>query len=186
MLTWEHQSEIATSIFDPIGPSPRNDGAMITLQITSSPDECLKRLRAVSEASRLINDPFRKDRTPLVMREVKGEILILRNRRYNNSLQPILRLRLQPDGKGTKLTGRFEIHVFNFWLLAGWYAYLFFVLFFKAPSPGVDPGVVYRFGLNTGLAMGAPALVWALGAYLARGEKEFLVDALKECLNIKP
>ncbi len=148
-----------------------------------SREECLECLGRISEAPRWINDPFRGDRPPLLKVEKKGEILLWRARCYNNSLQPVLHLRLNPEAGGTRLLGRFEISPVNFWILAAWYAVLFYVLFFMAPPVEADPGVMFRFGLNTGLAMGAPALVWAVGTFLARGEKAFVMDVVKEGLN---
>jgi len=147
------------------------------------PEECLTRLRRVSEAPRPFNNAFRKDRPPLARIERDGEILLWRNTGYNNSLHPILRLRLTAAAGGAHLSGRFEIHPLNFWLLALWYLVLFYILFFRAPAPDADPGTVFRFALNTGLGLGAPFFVWALGSWLARGEKGFVAEAVWECLR---
>lgn len=155
----------------------------MNLETPLKPAECLERLRRISEPVRLFNDPSRRDRAPLVMKEKGLEVLLFRNTWYNNSLRPILRLRLEPSGSGTLLSGRFEISPVNFWLLAVWYGVLFYILFFLSPAPGADPGEVFRFALNTGLGLGTPALVWALGTFLARGEKAYLMDALAEALK---
>lgn len=153
------------------------------LQSSRRPEECLERLREVSETRRWGNDPFRRDRPPLGMREKGREILLWRRRSYNNSLQPILHLRLEPFEGGTRLTGRFEISSLNFWFLAAWYIVLFYILFFRSPGPDADPGVVFRFALNTGLGIGTPFFVWALGTFLARGDRAFLAEAVRECLK---
>lgn len=157
----------------------------IQIESSRTPAECLDRLRAVSEAPRYVNNPFRKDRPPLMGIERDGLFLLWRNRSYNNSLQPVLRLKLEAMKGGTRLSGRFEIGAFNFWLLAAWYIVLFYFLFFRAPGPEADPGVVFRFALNTGIAMGAPALVWAVGTFLSRGEKAFVAEAVRESLRVQ-
>jgi hypothetical protein len=117
------------------------------------------------------------------MFERGDEVFLARYRWYNNSLQPILRLRTPAQGRGTRLEGDFMIAPANFWLLAVWYAVLLYILFFRAPAPDADPGVVFRFALNTGLGIGTPFFVWALGTFLARGERKYLAGAVRECLK---
>ncbi len=148
-----------------------------------APEEYRRRLREISAIPRVFKDPFRKDRPPLVRLEKGQTILLWKNTGYNNSLHPILYLSLEPAADGTRFTGRFEIHPLNFWLLALWYLVLFYILFFQAPAPDADPGSVFRFALNTGLGLGAPFFVWALGTFLARGEEGFVAEAVWECFR---
>jgi hypothetical protein len=154
---------------------------------TLTPDECRDRVQRASEKERGFKNPFRKVRAPLVMKGTAGGFYIRKNNRVCNPLQPLLKCRLESMDRETRILLRFEVHPVNFWLLAFWYAYLFFLLFFTAPDPQQTGfNQTWKFIVTTAFFIALPTFLWALGAWWARGEKEFLLDALSEALNAGP
>jgi hypothetical protein len=127
---------------------------------------------------------------PLIGR-IRGSRLRARKRTfwYRNSFQTYLSAELVADGSETRIRCRFGMHPFVIafsvvWLCAATSLCGVALLHFgnsRQASPDAWPGIAVCLLL--------PAFGWGIvcfGRYLARGEKQFLTDFIRQTLNAMP
>jgi len=107
---------------------------------------------------------------------------------FHNSLQTYLTGRLKADGAATRLLCRFGMHPFVIGFMAIWFGML--VCFTIAAIVALARGAIAQ---SNGMIVVGHVMMWifgiglvAFGRFLARNERQFLLDFLQQTIDARP
>jgi len=138
---------------------------------------------------------FAKAASPVVVKYLKSEIRLRRLHYWiHNSWFPLFYARYEAEPAGTRIEGFFDIHPFTKWFMRIWLGGLaFFAALFafhglkELNSGSLSDPDGFKQAIFTFLGMAAfGILLPKFGAFLGRGDKQFILDFLGDRLLARP
>ncbi|HTH49669.1 MAG TPA: hypothetical protein VMB21_19300 [Candidatus Limnocylindria bacterium] len=159
----------------------------LTLHTPLTPEVCRERLSLATDHDEVANWPHFKGCLPFLCR-MKGERFRLRCRRTGrNSFAPRFHGRLLSSAEGTKVEGRFKMHLFTRIFMTFWFGCLLGCLLLVIKSAvNHHQGFVPALAMTSGplFMLGMGYLIIRLGQWSGRKEERRMVALLTQVLGV--